>query len=236
MEYNNTLWLHEPWRGLASGCTKHCQSRIDKRRVELTAIKNRNQMAAWRQHVLRLDDARIGARNSRWRFSMQAPAGYVKETPPLFRHPILALNALSPPFAKVTTRPKPLELVEVARTPRGKTSIIILRRDPFRAASSHHIMQLPIVVERSQRLHWNVVFRQQFRDVELRIGPVNLLGYDALTGQAGHFWKLHERHRTRRVWQPAFWGLFDFRDIIHLGVGLVFCSQRVPAHWRSVKQ
>ena len=104
---------------------------------------------------------------------MQAPAGDVEETPPLFGHPILALDSLAPPFAEVASGSELQQFLAVLHGPTSEARVVLFGRDPAGPRSGQHLTI--------------------FGDEDLRVGPVDFLSDDALSGEACHLRELNER-------------------------------------------
>ena len=129
-------------------------------------------MATGRDHVLHFDVARVSGWDLLWFFPMQAPADHVEQTETAVAKSVVALDATTPPLAKMTARPELHQLVLVIGAPTCKSKIIVTGGDPTGATAKSHLAV--------------------FGDVHLRVGAVDFLGDDDLALQTGHLWELGE--------------------------------------------
>ena len=144
-------------------------------RLENAPRQNRHEMAARRQDILHLDDARIAAWDLLWHGAERNPSDCVEQAPALFCESILALDALSPPLAEMAAGTELHQLFPVFIRPAREPVVIFLRCDPAGTTSGQECAI--------------------FANVDLGIGTIDFLADDTFPGEAGDLREFREFNR-----------------------------------------
>ena len=172
MKHHDAFGIHESGRGVAAGLTKLPKLDSGLRRGEEPLPEDWNQMAAGREHVLHFDGAWVSGWYLLWFFPMRAPTDDVEQAETAVVESVVALDATTPPLAKMAARPELHQLVLVVGGPARESKVIVTGRDPTGAAAKSHLAVVG--------------------DVHLRVGAIYFLADNDLALQAGHLWELGE--------------------------------------------